>query len=151
MALFPVCPSDPIPLSGNGTIRSPNFPMDDYPTTTDCSWLITVPEGKRVKLDFHTFAFDTGCNCLSQDCGSVTLYDGNSDTSPLLGKFCGTTKPPSVVSGGQRMLVVFRSNFRRERGFDATYMETLSSSPATPPTQSTSPTTSTSGKFKEFF
>lgn len=37
--------------SQNGTIYSPGFP-DEYPILKDCLWLITVPPGHGVYINF---------------------------------------------------------------------------------------------------
>lgn len=35
----------------NGTIYSPQYP-NEYPNSQDCSWLITVPHGHGVYINF---------------------------------------------------------------------------------------------------
>lgn len=35
-----------------GYITSPNYPSN-YPTNIDCVWIITVPNGEAVQLDFE--------------------------------------------------------------------------------------------------
>ncbi len=36
-------------------ITSPNFP-DDYPSSVNCTWLITVPKGSKIQIDFANFS-----------------------------------------------------------------------------------------------
>ena len=38
----------------SGEFKSPNFP-ENYPDNAECTWEITVPEGKTVDLEFHSF------------------------------------------------------------------------------------------------
>ena len=38
----------------SGEFKSPNFPRN-YPNNVECNWEITVPEGKKVHLRFHSF------------------------------------------------------------------------------------------------
>jgi len=40
---------------------------------------------------------------------SVSLYDGSSDSSPLLGTFC-TAVPPTIMSSGLSLFVVFQTD-----------------------------------------
>lgn len=52
----------------------------------------------------------------------VRLYDGNSESDPLLGEFSGNTIPISLVSTGNEVLVTFSSNSSiREEGWFLTY------------------------------
>ena len=41
-------------LTGDsGEFKSPNFPAN-YPNNIECNWVITVPEGKQVHLEFDS-------------------------------------------------------------------------------------------------
>ena len=41
-------------LTGDsGEFKSPNFPWN-YPNNIECNWVITVPEGKQVHLEFDS-------------------------------------------------------------------------------------------------
>lgn len=52
----------------------------------------------------------------------LEIYDGRDARSPSLGRFCGTKKPPPVVSGGDKMFLRFFSdNSVQKRGFQASY------------------------------
>lgn len=66
----------------------------------------------------------------------LEVYDGRDGRSPSLGRFCGTKKPPPVVSSGNRMFLRFFSdNSVQKRGFEASYeagerrISSLSTSP----------------------
>ena len=41
---------------------------------------------------------------------SLTLYDGDSIGSPMLGKYCGVSIPPSHISSSNKILVHFQSD-----------------------------------------
>ena len=42
-------------LTGDfGELQSPNFP-ENYPNNAECNWEITIPEGRKVDLKFHSF------------------------------------------------------------------------------------------------
>ena len=47
----------------SGQLKSPNFP-NNYGNNKDCSWVINVPAGLAVILDFAT-PFDVSYNCIS--------------------------------------------------------------------------------------
>ena len=40
----------------------------------------------------------------------VTLYDGSLSTSPMMGKYCGDSIPPSHVSSSNEILIQFQSD-----------------------------------------
>ena len=42
---------------------------------------------------------------------SLTIYDGGSSTSPMIGKYCGNSIPPSYVSSSNEMLIHFQSDW----------------------------------------
>ena len=121
--LFPVCPTEAIPLGGSGKISSPNYPVSNYPASRDCSWIITAePSDKLVKLVFTEFALGS-CefNCSSDNCTYVELHDGSSANSSSLGRFCSGSASREVYSTGNQMFVKFRSGSSLDRGFEALY------------------------------
>ncbi|KAL7861401.1 hypothetical protein SRHO_G00128420 [Serrasalmus rhombeus] len=61
-----------------GEFFSPQFP-NYYPNNARCTWRLLVPEGQVVNL---TFMFVS----LEMCCDSIRVYDGPSDTYPLLGR-----------------------------------------------------------------
>lgn len=64
-------------------------------------------------------------NSLSGECDydSVAVFDGDSQTDTLLGRWCGREQPASLVSKGNKLLVVLSTD-RNEarRGFTASYL-----------------------------
>ena len=46
------------------------------------------------------------------DYDTLVLYDGQDDSAPLLGKYCGSLIPRSFESSGRSLYVVFRSDQR---------------------------------------
>ena len=56
---------------------------------------------------------------------SLTIYDGDSSTSSMMGKYCGETIPPSHVSSSNEMLIHFQSDGVATRaGFKMEYSPT---------------------------
>ncbi|KAL9973059.1 hypothetical protein ACROYT_G019468 [Oculina patagonica] len=127
----PICPTKAIPLSGNGKLSSPNYPMSNYPASRNCSWIITVPSCKQVRLSFTELALGS-CehNCSSNNCTHVELYNGASGNSSLLGRFCNGSVLPDVLSSGNQMFVKFRSGSSLDRGFEAQYSVFSDSAPS---------------------
>ncbi|KAJ7357698.1 Bone morphogenetic protein 1 [Desmophyllum pertusum] len=84
----PICPTEAIPLSGNGKLSSPNYPMSNYTASQNCTWIITVPAGKYLKLAFTDFVLGScALDCSSESCTYVEVYNGASASSPSLGDF----------------------------------------------------------------
>ena len=116
--LTSVCISDcsHIRRSLRGTFSSPNFPFR-YPSDTDCVWLIQVPQGYQVKLQFDRFLFrmvDNNLGCLDY----IEIRDGKNPLSTFLGRFCGDNKPQEITSSGNYLRVQFHSSMRRDIASD---------------------------------
>ena len=53
---------------------------------------------------------------------SLTIYDGGSSTSVMIGKYCGNSIPPSLVSSSNEVLIKFQSDGSwTESGFKMEY------------------------------
>ncbi|XP_041658936.1 CUB domain-containing protein 2 [Cheilinus undulatus] len=107
----------------SGNFSSPHFP-NIYPNNINCHWSISLAAGYRIKLFFPIMDLEDR-NSLSDECDydSIAVYDGDSQTDTLLGHWCGREKPPSLVSKGNKLLVVLSTD-RNEahRGFTASYL-----------------------------
>uniref|UniRef100_A0A3B3YKM0 CUB domain-containing protein n=1 Tax=Poecilia mexicana TaxID=48701 RepID=A0A3B3YKM0_9TELE len=107
----------------SGNFSSPHFP-NIYPNNINCHWSITLQAGYRIKLFFPVMDLE-GRNSLSDECDydSVSVYDGDSQADTLMGRWCGREKPSSLVSKGNKLLVVLSTD-RNEahRGFTASYL-----------------------------
>ena len=100
----------------NGVITSQGF-SNDYPSYSYISWLIKMPEGKFIEVNFLSFETDLKyCN------DYLTIYDGASDASAVIGEFCGDEVPASFISSTNEILLVFKSECRRNhKGFQLEY------------------------------
>ena len=59
-----------------------------------------------------------------QDCAydHVVLYDGDSTDSYMIGRYCGSKPPHSIISSSNQMYMVFKSDTSvQRRGFLATH------------------------------
>lgn len=93
-----------------GEFASPKWP-ENYPPGSRCAWRITAPEGQRVRIVFTSFALEHHvlghCN---EKLDHVRILDGGTVGSSLIGLYCGSRPPFSVVSSGQDVLVQFTSD-----------------------------------------
>ena len=52
----------------------------------------------------------------------LAMYDGGLSTSPIMGKYCGDSIPPSHVSSSNKILIHFQSDYSdTEAGFQMEY------------------------------
>ena len=115
---------------GSGEITSPNFPKE-YFHNSKCIWTITVPEAKSVRLKFVEFSVEGDLNRHRCPHDHLTVWNGSDSLAPLIGKYCNSNPPPSVVcSSGNTMRLKFRSDDAIAwTGFFITYSEVDPSMP----------------------
>ncbi|XP_037549410.1 CUB and sushi domain-containing protein 1 [Nematolebias whitei] len=87
----------------NGTIYSPQYP-NEYPNSQDCSWLITVPHGHGVYINFTLLQTEPVTDY-------IAVWDGSDTSSPQLGVFSGNTALESAYSTSPHVLIRFHSDF----------------------------------------
>ena len=52
----------------------------------------------------------------------IEIYDGRDGKAPSLGRYCGTKKPPPVMSSSNKMFIRFFSdNSVQKKGFEASH------------------------------
>lgn len=87
-----------------GSIEDGSGPVADYQNNASCSWLIAPDDSiNHINLNFSKFNTDPA--------DILTVYDGPTTASPVLGTFFGSTLPTqTVTSTGPQMLVTFVSN-----------------------------------------
>ncbi|KAF4095682.1 cubilin isoform X1 [Onychostoma macrolepis] len=108
----------------NGEIHSPQYPSN-YPDNVDCSWVITVDVGHRVVFNFTDLDLESQSSC---GFDYVAIHDGHHESSPLLGKFCGVSRPSPITSTMNVIYVRFRSDHSQNRkGFSAHFSEACGS------------------------
>ncbi|XP_046561856.1 mannan-binding lectin serine protease 1-like [Haliotis rubra] len=100
-----------------GIIRSINYPQR-YPDGTTCLYKISAPPNKKVKLEFDDFSLE------KEPCeyDYLTVYDGHSSASNVLGSYCGRRAPRYIVSSTNALLLYFHSDdYVNEKGFSLNY------------------------------
>ena len=69
----------------NGSLTSPGYP-NNYTERHSCRWTITVPARRVVTVTFTDMNLIGSANCRRD---AVSVYNGPTDTSPILGHYCG--------------------------------------------------------------
>ena len=93
--------------SGKKNLTAPSGEINDasgintYNNDCDCKWQITVPKGKRVKLDFTEMDTQGNIDFVYVFNGSGTLQEN------LLAKFSGQNLPPIIISPYNEVLIWF--------------------------------------------
>lgn len=89
-----------------GSIEDGSGPVENYTADNEISWLISPqsPEDSVSSITLEFKRFD-----LSGD-DALTVYDGATASSSILGTYTGTNLPPTLNSSGNELLMVFKSN-----------------------------------------
>ncbi|XP_037612385.1 cubilin [Sebastes umbrosus] len=95
-----------------GLLSSPNYP-NIYPSPSRCAWLLEAPAGHTITLTFSYFNLEPHSQC---GWDSVTIFNGGSPGSPVIGQYCGTTSPGTIQSGSNKLAVVFLADHSVSRG-----------------------------------
>ncbi|KAF3819807.1 hypothetical protein GH733_015316 [Mirounga leonina] len=100
----------------SGVLTSPDYP-DNYPNNVECHWVIHASGPATVKLVFVDFQVEGSEECTYD---YVAVLGGPGPTHGH--RYCGGTRPPTLVSLGRELQVVFKSDFNiGGRGFKAYY------------------------------
>ncbi|XP_040271257.1 procollagen C-endopeptidase enhancer 1 isoform X2 [Bufo bufo] len=124
-----------------GSIASPNWPENNYPSGASCSWHIVAPKEQVIELSFGKFDIEGDSYCRYD---YLAVFNGGAtDNNLQIGKFCGDASPKTIYSEGNEMLVQFVSDLSvTGDGFEAIYrMKDPSEVPKK--TEETKPTTRT--------
>ncbi|XP_017913578.1 PREDICTED: CUB and sushi domain-containing protein 3-like [Capra hircus] len=97
----------------NGTIYSPGYP-DEYPNFQDCFWLVKVPPGNGIYINFTVLQTEPIYDF-------ITVWDGPDQNSPQIGQFSGNTALESVYSTSNQILIKFHSDFTTSGFFVLSY------------------------------
>lgn len=90
-----------------------------YKNNLDCIWTVVVPRGDTISLEFQFFKLESSVNCEND---FVAIYDGASDKSPLVNKYCGSDKPADYKSKKNVASVRIKTNEKKTmNGFVVLY------------------------------
>ena len=89
-----------------GSIEDGSGPVENYTADNEISWLISPQSSEdsvsSITLEFKRFD-------LSED-DALTVYDGATASSSILGVYTGSNLPPTLNTSGNELLLVFKSN-----------------------------------------
>ena len=98
-----------------------------YCNNSNCTWLIQPPQATSVTLNFTAFELEPASTDGNSIFDAVEVYDGTSASATLLGRFTGSTIPPSITSSGGSMYLRFLSDYADAyQGWSAYYTSTQS-------------------------
>lgn len=103
--------------TNGGVVKSPEHP-NEYPSSSTCTWIIVAPPGNVIQLSWLLFQLEQSSVC-SFD--YVEVYN-NHTTNELLGKYCGTSLPPTLISSSNVITIKFVTDSSiNYEGFMASY------------------------------
>lgn len=113
---FQSCGNGFICDSDCGIIASVNFPLP-YDNNHRCRWHISVNVSSYVRLEVLEFDVHGDGECLTDH---VEFYDGQHvNKNFLIGRYCNSVKPPSIIMSSWNALVIEFSTSSEEaaKGF----------------------------------
>src|SRR6218665_574577 len=121
--------------TATGTFTDTGGASANYANDERYFTLIQPAGATSISLNFS--AFNTEANW-----DYLYIYDGATNTAPLIGTYTGTTSPGTVVSSGGSLLIEFRSDCATvAAGWNASWTSII---PTTTPPDATPPTTAIS-------
>lgn len=94
----------------------------NYCNNTNYTWLIQPPQATSIVLSFTDFELEAPSGEAKYSYDFVEVYDGDSETAPLLGRFTGKTIPPTITSKGGSLFVSFQTDYDNAyKGWSAVY------------------------------
>ena len=85
----------------SGILTSPYYPVP-YPDGADCTYTISQENGSYINFTFLNFDIEPNC-----DNDFLEIRDGDSEESPLIGRFCGNVNqiPKTIQSSGNKIWI----------------------------------------------
>ncbi|XP_006820815.1 bone morphogenetic protein 1 homolog [Saccoglossus kowalevskii] len=90
-------------ISGEeGLFTSTGYPYK-YSPNQQCKYNVASPQGTILQINFKTFDIEPSTSCHFD---YVAVYDGNSSSDPLIGKYCNghNNQPPSIIESSHNRL-----------------------------------------------
>ncbi len=121
--------------SGTTTLNTSDYGVisdgsgtSDYCNNSNCSWLIQPPNATSITLNFTAFDLEQASSDVNSIYDVVEVYDGDSASSTLIGKFTGNIIPQAITSSGGSMFIKFTSDISNTfEGWSAYYTSTQNS------------------------
>ncbi len=116
--------------NASGTITDPGGNPGNYGNDVRQCYLIAPPGATQITLNFSVFNLENNYDFL-------WVFDGDNPNASLIGKYTGTTLPPTLTANSGKMFLDFRTDCATTaEGFVASYTANV---PASPPTTSIEP------------
>lgn len=104
--------------NGWKSLTSPDYPKKFSPHT-QCIYRLSAPEGERIEIEFVDFLL---FNNDAEECAQQGLSIRDPESSTIVGKYCGNTKPPNYTTIGKGLFLYLQSNTDGEyKGFHIKY------------------------------
>ena len=111
---------------------TPKVDIENYPSNYAEQWILIVPEGRKVQIDFDIFELEDSEDCKNDYVefreASIMVSDPKTISGaygPILtGRLCGNAKPKSILSQGNMVWVQFlsdRNSTTVNKGFKASF------------------------------
>jgi subtilisin family serine protease len=99
----------------SGTITDGSGPVN-YANQSACKWIITVPAGKRIRIEFPFIDTEPNVDYVWIFEGTGTLQEN------ILAKFSGTNHPPVITTFGNQALIWFLTDSKTNgKGWEMKY------------------------------
>ena len=111
---------------------TPKVDIENYPSNYAEQWILIVPEGRKVQIEFDIFELEDSKGCRNDyvEFREASIIVGDPKRiyghfGPILtGRLCGNTKPNSILSQGNMVWVQFvsdRNSTTVHKGFKASF------------------------------
>ncbi len=90
-----------------GEIDYPLGELSTYAHNQSCSYIIETEASKVVNITFIQFNMESGSNCQHD---WLQIHDGRDASGRVIGRFCGSSMPPSFVSTTNRVYMWMRTD-----------------------------------------
>lgn len=84
-------------------IQLPQYPYSPV-QYSECDWVIKAPTDRVIRIDFEIPDDDVKCDLNTT---YIDIYEGSTQLSPKIGRFCPIARTTSVVTSDNRMLIHF--------------------------------------------
>ena len=111
---------------------TPKVDIENYPSNYAEQWILIVPEGMQVQIDFDIFELEDSEDCKNDyvEFREASIMVGDPEVingyfGPILtNRLCGNAKPNSILSQGNMVWVQFLSDSNSttvNKGFKASF------------------------------
>ncbi|XP_068628109.1 cubilin-like [Battus philenor] len=119
-----------IVAENDGIINNQFLPVD---SSENCTWILLAPTpSQKIKLTITKMSIPKDSATITntnRPCPSsfIRVLDGDDELSPLIDEYCGIKIPPTIISRGSAMTIVFGSyNGNNSGTFSAHYSSLIS-------------------------